>query len=89
MKIKYKSAVMVAAGWRSVVITAEVKPVSVKRAEVAKVLEIDGKAPTGYTSRTGANRQKYNAAAIAAREVGKVKILSKCFVIAETEEAKP
>jgi hypothetical protein len=77
--IKYNAAVMVPAGWRSVEITASAKKISAKRAEVLEVLAIDGEEPNGYKSRTGANRQKYNAAGIAQLEVGKIKILSKCL----------
>lgn len=79
--IEYKASVMVAAGWRSVWIKAEALKLSEKRAEVARVLTIDDEAPTGYASRTGAKRQRYNAAGIAQREVGKVKILSKCHTV--------
>ena len=72
---------MVAAGWRSVEILANAKKISDKRAEIIEVLKIDNETPNGYTSRTGAKRQTYNAAGIAKREVGKVKILSKCEVV--------
>lgn len=81
MIIEYKASVMVQAGWRSVTITAEAKSISAKMAEVVEVLAIDGDEPKGYASRTGANRQKYNAKAIAAREVGAKKRLSACEVL--------
>ena len=82
MRIEYKSSVMVAAGWRSVTITAEAESLSPKMAIVTDVLAIDGEEPNGYASRTGANRQKYNASAIAKREVGVKKRLSSCEVLA-------
>lgn len=79
--IEYKASVMVPAGWRSVWIKVEARKLSEKRAEVVRVLTIDDEVPNGYTSRTGAKRQRYNAAGIAEREVGKVKILSKCHTV--------
>jgi len=79
--IKYKTAVMVAAGWRSVSVTAEASLSKTgKMATVEQVLLIDGKKPNGYASRTGANRQKYNADSIAKREVGLKKRVSACVV---------
>jgi hypothetical protein len=80
MKIKYTASVMVAAGWRSVEITAEAEQVSKGMAVVTKVQLIDGEAPNGYQSRTGAKRQTFNASGIAQREVGKKKRLSTCIV---------
>ena len=50
-------------------------------AQVIKVTEIDGREPVGYTSRTGAKRQQYCAAAIAVREVGAKKRISACKVL--------
>lgn len=81
MTIEYNSSVMVPAGWRSVTVQALVEPITAKRVKVLEVLEIDGDTPCGYTSRTGAKRQIYNAAGIASREVGKIKILSKCTIL--------
>lgn len=81
MLIEYNSSVMVPAGWRSVTIKAEVKPITDKRVKVVKVIEIDGDQPCGYTSRTGAKRQTYNAEGVALREVGKIKIISKCTIL--------
>lgn len=80
MIIEYNTSVMVPAGWRSVTITAKVEPITPKRVKVVEVLEIDGEQPCGYTSRTGAKRQTYNARSIALREIDKVKILSKCSI---------
>jgi hypothetical protein len=85
IKITYKTGVLVSAGWRSVEVSALAEKISEKRAKVLKVLTIDGEEPTGYTSRTGAKRQQYHAAGIAAREIGKVKILSKTTI----EDIKP
>lgn len=83
IRIQYKASVMVAAGWRSVTIEALAHRVGLRMAKVASVEAIDGEAPTGYLSRTGANRQKYNAAGIARREVNKNKVLSSCSIIQE------
>lgn len=80
MIIKYQASVMVPAGWRSVEIAAQVEKVSKGMAVVVKVLTIDGDAPNGYQSRTGAKRQTFNASGIAQREVGKKKRLSACIV---------
>jgi hypothetical protein len=85
VQIKYKTAVMVPAGWRSVMITAQAEQISVKRAQVVEVVAIDGESPDGYTSRTGAKRQTYNAAGIAEREKGKIKILSKCAKVTKQD----
>jgi hypothetical protein len=82
MVIEYNASVMVAAGWRSVRITAKVESLSEKMAKVVEVLAIDGDSPKGYASRTGANRQKYNASSVALREVGAKKRLSACEVVA-------
>lgn len=78
MEITYQASVFTPAGWRGVSITANAVKVSPGMAVVISVTAIDGDAPTGYTSRTGAKRQRYNAAGIAAREVGKKKRLSAC-----------
>lgn len=79
--IDYSSSVLTAAGWRSVTIAAKAEKISEKRAKVVQVLMIDNEAPTYGQSRTGANRQKYNGLYFAEKEVGKIKILSKCLII--------
>ena len=85
MILEYNSSVLVTAGWRSISITAEATPSGTgKKAEVVKVLEIDGEDPTGYHSRTGSKRQTFNADYIANREMGAVKIVSKCNIIKES-----
>lgn len=81
MIIKYYTNVFVDAGWRGVEIEARAKQVSKGMAEVVEVRSIDGEAPVGYVSRTGAKRQTYNASGIAKREVGKKKRLSACWTI--------
>jgi len=80
--IKYAGSILCPAGFRSVTIvaTAELSK-SGKMAKVTEVLTIDDRAP-GYTSRTGANRQKYNGFKAAELETGKNKRLSTCEVIA-------
>lgn len=80
--ITYTTSVLTAAGWRPVTICAEAEKMSAAMARVVRVLTIDGNEPTGYTSRTGANRQRYNAAGIARREVGTRKRISACKVLA-------
>lgn len=82
--IEYTSSVFTQAGWRSVTITANADKISAGMAQVVKVTEIDGDAPTGYTSRTGAKRQTYNAAGIAEREIGAKKRISTCRVMVPT-----
>jgi hypothetical protein len=79
--IEYKSSVLVDAGWRSVYIKAKAVKISPKMAEVVNVLEIDGEIPSGYVSRTGAKRQRYNSDSIAKREVGSRKRISSCSVL--------
>ena len=81
MKIKYNASVMTQAGWRGVTITAEVKQISKGMAEVVKVTEINGEAPSSGMSRTGAKRQSYNGKHIALREVGAKKRLSACTIV--------
>ena len=76
IKVEYKSSVFTPAGWRGVTITAAAEQISEKRCRILGVMLIDGKVPSGYTSRTGARRQTYNAAGTAKREIGKVKNLS-------------
>lgn len=86
MIIEYNTSVFVAAGWRSEVVTALVEKISDKRARVVRVLDIGGNGVSGYKSRTGAKRQTYNCGGVAQREVGKVKILSKCVIVGECDE---
>ena len=81
MKIKYGSSVKTQAGWRSVTVTAEAVQISDKRVTVVKVLDIDGEGATGFASRTGANRQKYNLGYFAQAEAGKTKNVSSVTVI--------
>ena len=81
--IEYQASVFIQrGGWRSVEITARVKPISEKMVEVVEVIAIDGEAPEGYTSRTGAKGQTYNAGGVAQREIGKKKRLSACKIMA-------
>lgn len=80
--IEYAASVHTAAGWRNVAIKAEATRVSAGMAQVSKVLAIDGEAPVGTMSRTGARRQQFNGAGVAAREVGARKRLSACTLLA-------
>lgn len=79
--MEYNSSVLTAAGWRSVTIAAKAEKISEKRAKVVQVLLIDNEVPAYNQSRTGANRQKYNGLYFAGKEVGKIKILSKCNIV--------
>jgi hypothetical protein len=79
--ITYNSSVFTPAGWRGVVVTAKAERLSAKRAEVVEVVDIDGEGAVGYASRTGAKRQQYNVGGTAKREVGAVKLLSKCLSV--------
>jgi len=82
LTIKYNASVLVAAGWRSIEITAIAEPNKTgKKATIIEVINIDGNGVGGYASRTGANRQKYNTDYIAKREIGTVKIVSKVEVV--------
>jgi len=81
MTIEYNSSVLVSAGWRNVTITAIAEKISEKRAKVVEVIKIDGEGIQRNMSRTGAKRQRYNGGYIADREIGKIKILSKCFIL--------
>jgi len=81
VEIKYSTSVLVNAGWRSINITAKAEMISPKKAKIIEVTDVDGEGVTGYASRTGANRQKYNVSYIASREIGNTKILSKCDVL--------
>ena len=73
MVITYNSSVKTQAGWRSVTITAEAEAISEKRVKVVKVLDIDGDGNSGFASRTGANRQKYNLGYFAGAQAGLTK----------------
>ena len=86
LHIEYSASVFTDAGWRGVTICAEAQHISPKMVEVTEVVSIDGEPPTGYTSRTGAKRQRYHAGGVAKRELGKHKRLSACRVI-ETDAA--
>jgi hypothetical protein len=79
--ITYSSSVFTPAGWRSVTVTALAELLSAKRAKVVEVVDIDGEGNSGYASRTGAKRQQYNVGGTAKREVGAVKLLSKCLSV--------
>jgi len=86
-QIEYRTSVYTeAAGWRSVTVTAEAEVNATgKMARVGRVTAIDGETPDGYTSRTGARRQRYNAAGVARREEGKRKRLSACEILEPSE----
>ena len=79
--IKYNTSVFTPAGWRGETVTAVVEKLTEKRGTVVEVLDIGGNGVAGYASRTGAKRQQYNCGGVAMREIGKVKILSKCEII--------
>lgn len=81
MIIQYTASVYTQAGWRPVTITAQAEPISAGMARVVRVDAIDGDTPAGYTSRTGAKRQTYNAAGIAKREIDTRKRLSACQIL--------
>ena len=81
IRIEYTASVFTAAGWRSVAITADAERVSDGMARVVVVTAIDGEDPRPGMSRTGARRQQYNGAAIAAQEVGARKRLSACSLL--------
>jgi hypothetical protein len=79
INITYNSSVFTPAGWRSVVVTAKAEMLSAKKAQVVEVVDIDGEGNSGYASRTGAKRHQYSVGGTAKREVGAVKLLSKCI----------
>lgn len=83
IKISYTASVFTAAGWRPVTIFANACKISTGMAIVELVTEIDSELPTGYTSRTGSQRQTYHAAGVAKREIGKKKRLSACVLVGE------
>lgn len=77
----YTGSVKVQAGWRSITIKAEVERTSAGMGKVIGVLEIDGEAPSGTLSRTGARRQEFYGPSVAQREVGTRKRLSACTFV--------
>lgn len=81
--VKYKTSVLVPAGWRDVIITAMVEQTSPKMAVVKDVVEIDGRPAAGYMSRGGgsSHRQRFHAGGVAQREIGKRKRLSACWEV--------
>jgi len=79
--VVYNTSVFTQAGWRGVEVKAKATKKTEKMAVVEEVLTIDGEAPVGYTSRTGAKRQRYHAAGIVQREVGAKKRLSSCELV--------
>ena len=79
--ITYTTSVYTPAGWRSETVTALAKPLTPKRVRVVEVTDVGGNGSTGYASRTGAARQKYNVGGVAQREIGKIKILSACTIV--------
>lgn len=81
MKIRYKTAVHVAAGWRDISVVAECSEKSEKMVTVTKVLLVDGETPRYGQSRTGARRQQFNGLFAAKKEEGKTKRLSACEVV--------
>ena len=81
IKIEYEASVFTQAGWRGVTISALADIREDGDGQITEVTAIDGEAPTGYTSRTGAKRQRYNAAWVAQHEVGKRKRLATCTII--------
>ena len=82
LTIEYSTSVYTPAGWRNVTIRAEAERISAGMARVARVLAIDGEAPSGTMSRTGARRQEYHGTGVAKREVGARKRLSACDIVA-------
>jgi hypothetical protein len=81
MIITYSASVFTPAGWRGVTITADAERVSPGMARVVSVRAIDGEAPAGTMSRTGARRQQFHGAGVALREVGARKRLSSCDIL--------
>ena len=79
--IKYTASVKTPAGWRSELITAKAEQISDKRLRVTDVIDIGGNGATGYASRTGAKRQRYDVGYFASLQVGAIKLLN--FVTVE------
>jgi len=82
MEIKYNASVFTPAGFRSVTMTAIVEKISEKRVKVSEVIAIDGEEVKANMSRTGAKRQAFYGIGAAAKEVGKIKNLSACEILA-------
>ena len=78
--ITYTTSAYTPAGWRAVTITAEGELLSPKRVKVARVTDVNGDGVVGYASISGARRQTYSVGGVAAREVGKTKLVSSCRV---------
>jgi peptide deformylase len=83
MIIEYTASVFTPAGWRGVTIRAIAERVSAGMARVTAVTAIDGEDPRPGMSRTGARRQQFNGAGVAAREIGVRKRLSACNITGE------
>lgn len=81
LTIKYNASALTPAGFRSVTITAHAEQISEKRAQIAQVLDVDGHGASGYASRTGANRQRFNVGYVAGAELGKTKNLSAVTIV--------
>lgn len=79
--VTYKSSVKVPAGWRSIIIKAEVERITAGMAKVVGVLEIDGEEACGTLSRTGARRQEFHGPTVARQELGTRKRLSACSLV--------
>ena len=62
-------------------IAADAERISAGMARVTAVTAIDGEDPRPGMSRTGARRQQFNGAGVAAREVGARKRLSACSIL--------
>jgi hypothetical protein len=86
MIIDYNASVKTPAGWRGVTIKAEAERVSAGMARVTRVIAIDGEAPAGTMSRTGARRQEFWGTGTANREIGTRKRLSACMSISSDDE---
>lgn len=83
LTIKYTSSVLVAAGWRSIEITAKAEKTSPKMLRIIEVIDVDGEGASGYASRTGSKRQRYDVGYIARREEDVKKRLSSVCVVVE------
>jgi len=76
IKISYRASTYRPCGWRSANFTAIADKISEKCARVVEVIDIDGEGVVGYNH--DSKRQKFSLSGNAAREVGKIKILSAC-----------
>ena len=81
MRIEYSASVFTPAGWRNVTISADAERISAGMARVLAVTAINGDDPRHGMSRTGAKRQMFNGAGVAAREKGTRKRLSACSIL--------